>query len=188
MSRRRRVLVLPGLAASDASTVAIRAALTAQGHRTHGWRLGRNEGPNEALVAGLRDRLNDLAEREGEAVSLVGWSLGGLFSHWLARADPGLVDQVITMGSPLARDGRRPRLDVPATSIYSRNDRIVPWQASLIDDSTPNHENVEVRSLHFTLGFDPAVLHVVADRLSRPTESWKPFRPPPWLRAAFPTG
>lgn len=186
MPSRRRVLVLPGLAASDASTVAIRAALSAQGHRTHGWRLGRNEGPSEQLLAGLRSRLDELADRDGEAVTLVGWSLGGLFSHWLARADPELVEQVITMGSPLARDGRRARLDVPATSIYSRNDRVVPWQASLIDDGAPSHENVEVRSLHFTLGFDPAVLHVVADRLNRPVERWKPFRPPPWLRAAFP--
>ncbi len=81
----------------------------------------------------------------------------------------------------------RPVLDVPTTSVYSRHDRIVPWQASLIDDRAPRHQNVESRSTHLTLGFDPAVLHLINDRVGQRPDQWAPFVPPIWLRMAFPT-
>lgn len=184
---RTRVLVLPGLAASDTSTTVMRSVLKAQGHKAHGWRLGRNEGPTDETVGQLRARLRELAERDGESIALVGWSLGGLYSHWLARSDPTLVRSVITLGSPLARQGPRPSLPVPTTSVYSRNDNVVPWRASVVDDTIFGHENVEVRSPHLGLGFDPAVLHVISDRLRRPVSRWKPFRPPLWMKPAFPT-
>ena len=76
---------------------------------------------------------------------------------------------------------------MPTTSVYSRNDRVVHWQRSLIDERAPRHENIEVRSTHFTLGFDPAVMAVIGDRVRRDPDRWKPFRPPPLMGAAFPT-
>jgi pimeloyl-ACP methyl ester carboxylesterase len=182
----RPVMVLPGLGGSDRSTVAIRSQLSALGHPVHGWGMGRNEGPSEGLTVDLSARLTDLSERYEAPLALVGWSLGGAFALALAGRQPGQVALVVTMGSPLSRVPDAEGVSgIPLTSIWSRNDRVVPWTASRIAAGRLR-ENVEVRSLHLTLGFDPAVLGVVADRAAQPTDGWRPFRPPAWARRAFP--
>lgn len=186
VSARTSVLVFPGYNASDRSTVVLRAAVAAGGHEVHGWGMGRNEGPSDRTKAGLVARLTELSERRDQPVALIGWSLGGAYAHWLARSMPELVRSVVTLGSPLNRDGTPPALMMPTTSVYSRNDRIVHWQTSLLDEATARHENIEVRSLHAGLGFDPAVLWVIGDRLRRSPGRWKPFESPVWLRPAFP--
>lgn len=182
------MLVLPGLAASDVSTQAIRSSLLARGHRAHGWRLGRNRGPSRELSDALTARLDELYERHDRPVALVGWSMGGWYAHQLAWASPNKVHCIVSMGSPLARSGGpRPSQRVPTTSIFSKNDRVVPWRNSLVDTQAPRHENVEVRSGHFMLGIDPAVLYAIGDRVSRDPSAWTPFTPPRFLAAAFPT-
>src|SRR4029078_9413169 len=55
------VLVLPGLAASDASTRPLRAYLTEQGYAAHGWKQGSNHGPRPGVEAGIEARLAGLA-------------------------------------------------------------------------------------------------------------------------------
>ena len=94
------VLVLPGLLGGDVSTLLLRRYLGWLGYSVSGWELGANVGPTEAVVSGLRDRLTELADASGRRVSLVGWSLGGLYAHELARRAPGSVRQVVTLGSP----------------------------------------------------------------------------------------
>ena len=97
-----------------------------------------------------------------------------------------MVRSVITLGSPLNDGEQLPSLSVPTTSIYSRNDRVVSWARSLVDDRQPRHENVEVRSTHLTLGIDPSVMVVISDRLRRDPDRWKPFRTPPLMGAVYP--
>lgn len=206
------VLVLPGLMAGDSSTRPLRGVLRGLGYHVHGWRLGRNRGPTAQAVSGMRERLDDLCARHDCPITIVGWSLGGIFARELARRSPDHVRQVITLGSPfrLARHGQSRAhrvferyshlhvehwqlplehglgpLPVPATSIYSRLDGIVSWQACL-DDPGPRAENIAILGSHFGLGHHPAVLWAVADRLAQPAGSWEPFRPPRWLRPAFP--
>jgi dienelactone hydrolase len=179
------VLVLPGLAAGDGSTVGIRSALTAQGHRVHRWNLGRNR-PTPELSDALRSRFLDLVERHDQPIAIVGWSLGGLYAHRLAEFAPNHVRSVITLGSPLNDGNRLPTLPVPTTSVYTKNDSVVPWSRSLVDDRKPRHENIEVRGNHFTLGVDPAVLLVISDRVRREPDRWRPFNAPRFMRAAFP--
>src|ERR1700739_844135 len=82
------VLVLPGLMAGDDSTWPLRRILRRLGYRVHGWRLGRNLGPTPVAVTGLRPRLDDLHSRYDEPVSVVGWSLGGIYARALARNFP----------------------------------------------------------------------------------------------------
>lgn len=190
LARRRRqpVLVLPGLAATDRSTVALRASLRALGHPVHGWRLGRNEGPNDATIAALNDRFRDLADRYEAPIGIVGWSLGGAYAWALAGRSPERVRSVVAMGSPLATIGNRvsrPPPSVPVTSIWSRWDGVVPPELSIIGDGL-RRENIEVRSLHLTLGFDPLVTAVVADRVAKPKDDWAPYQRPIWLSPAFP--
>src|SRR3990170_6901687 len=206
------VLVLPGLGATDVSTRGLRRVLRRLGYHVHGWRLGRDVGPTAEAVTGMRDRLDELSDRYGQPVSLVGWSLGGIYARDLARRSPDAVRQVITMGSPfrLSRasqsranwlysryshlhvtaadmplERENAPLRVPATSIYSRYDGIVAWQACLAQPSAYS-ENVAVLGSHLGLGHNPAVIWVVADRLSQPISDWAPFRAPLLLRAAFP--
>src|SRR5215472_18835331 len=96
------VLVLPGLLASDFSTTPLRRFLGWLGYDVHGWELGRNRGPTEAVLDGLPQALRHLSARAGGPVSVVGWSLGGIYARELARDHPGLVRHVITLGSPFA--------------------------------------------------------------------------------------
>src|SRR5580700_11742898 len=96
------VLVFPGLLAGDSSTVPLRAFLRWLGYNVRGWDLGRNHGPSEAVLAGLPRAVLDHATRTGRPVSLVGWSLGGIYAREMARRHPRQVRQVITLGSPYA--------------------------------------------------------------------------------------
>jgi pimeloyl-ACP methyl ester carboxylesterase len=181
------VLVMPGLGASDVSTRPLRRFLTALGYDPHGWGLGRNEGPTTRMLDGVGQRFLDLYGRRGEGVSLIGWSMGGIFARRLAHLNPESVRQVITLGSPfrMVSDLRSSSLRMPSTSVYSRSDGIAPWK-SCFDGFGPRHEAVEVIGSHCGLGHHPAVLHLVADRLAQPSRDWKPFEPRgPW-RPWFP--
>lgn len=206
------VLVLPGFTAGDDSTVPLRALIRSWGYWAHGWRLGANFGPTPSVLAALRERLDELHDRHGATVSVVGWSLGGLYARHLARLAPDKVRQVITLGSPLQMmngdrssasrlrnpvqsqfdptfgvlpDHRQGVLPVPSTSVYTKTDGVVRWQICL-DVADERHENIQVRGSHSGLGFNPAVVYVVANRLSQPEGSWHPFRPPFPLGGLYP--
>jgi pimeloyl-ACP methyl ester carboxylesterase len=207
------VLVLPGLLTGDPSTLLLRRVLLALGHNVLGWSLGTNRGPTRQVVQDLRARLDQLHRSSGRRVSLVGWSLGGLYAQELARAGPGSVRGLITLGTPFLRrppwvqtlsqvvdrgswlaqgTAALPRpwaeagsLRVPATSVFSRADGIVDWSACRYP-AHRHRENVEVRGSHLGLAHNPAVLWLLADRLGTAEGAWKPFRPPPALRPFFP--
>ncbi|MEA5558035.1 esterase/lipase family protein [Nodularia spumigena] len=185
-----QVLVLPGFSTSDRSTVPMRNALRLLGYRSHGWRLGVNRGPNRALLAAMRDRLDALYARDDAPVSIVGWSLGGVYARGLARRDPAKVRQVITLGSPFrpieAARGWPPP-PVPSTAVFSRRDAVVRWQDAS-DEPDRRRENVEIDSSHFGLGHNPATMVVLADRLAQDIDFWRPFDPPRPLRRLFPAG
>lgn len=190
------VLLLPGFAASDRSTLPLRWVLRGQGYWAHAWQLGRNVGPTQRAVSGIRRRLEELRATHGRRVSIVGQSLGGIYGRQLARERPELVRQVITLGSPYRMvehprravpERERPALVVPATSIYSRTDGIAPWQ-QCIDVVGPLAENIEIYGSHVGMGVNPAVVYAVLDRLAQPEDDWQPFRAPlalrPWYRRA----
>jgi pimeloyl-ACP methyl ester carboxylesterase len=206
------VLVLPGLLADDVSTLALRRILRGLGYRVHGWRLGRNIGPTPQAVTGMGDRLRDLHTRYGTPISVIGWSLGGIYARAMARRRSSSVRQVITLGSPFRLTDRNQTrasaafnrfshlhvertaapldletepLPVPATSIYSRYDGVVAWQACL-DLRSPRAENIAVVGSHFGYGHNPAVVWAVADRLAQARGQWAPFQPPAALRPLFP--
>lgn len=210
------VLVLPGLMASDVSTRALRRWLRGLGYPVVGWELGRNRGPTQEVVDELPRLLRRLADQHGTAVSIVGQSLGGIYARRLAQRSPREVRQVVTLGSPFGMAHRGPDdspaarlyvrlsprhsgrisgsrvhlaepLAVPSTSIYSRWDGVVDWRACL-QKTGPRSENVAVHASHLGMGFDPAVLWIVADRVAQPKDGWQPFRRPTrlGLGALFP--
>lgn len=207
------VMTLPGFIASDVSTGLLRCFLGRVGFSPHRWRLGRNLGPRPGMEDRLMERLETLNDRYGEKVSLVGWSLGGIFSRLLANRAPDRVRSVITLGSPFGGDPRanhswrlferlsgapidgvdpqtmefvRRPPPVPSTAIYSRGDGIADWRCC-IDEEGPETENIEVKGSHCGLGCNPLVLNVIADRLAQPEDSWQPFERSGWRRWIYRT-
>lgn len=208
------VLVLPGLLADDASTRALRGYLNAHGYRAHGWKQGRNYGLRGSLESEMRARLDELFERHGRRrISLVGWSLGGLFARELSKVAPDKVRCVITLGSPFAGSPRSTnawrvyewasgtKVDVesvpagfvgslaeappvPTTSIFSRTDGICAWQACLNAEG-PLIENIEINGSHCGLGHHPAAVYAIADRLAQPEGAWKKFDCGGWRALVF---
>ena len=96
------VLVLPGLVASDTSTRPLRSFLKGRGYAVSGWRQGRNLGLRHGVQNAMVDLVHELNDTHGRKVSLVGWSLGGLYARQLAKMMPERVRSVITLGSPFA--------------------------------------------------------------------------------------
>lgn len=186
------VMVLPGFGGSDLSTRPLRRALERLGYDAQGWGQGRNLGMRRALRVALEARFAHLYETRGK-VSLVGWSLGGVYAREMARAAPQRVRRVITLGSPFNHHPRANNADrlyrwlngggehidwdgfhrrrvappVPCTAVYTRSDGIVHWRCAM-EDAAPNTENVEVRGSHTGLGVNVQVLRVIAERLARP--------------------
>lgn len=203
------VLVLPGLAGDDASTLPLRRFLRGRGYRAHGWKVGRNTG-QPGLLFEVKERLASLHQRYDRKISLIGWSAGGLYARELAKLAPEQVRQVITLGSPFTGtadvsnvkrlyqflSGRRqddPQLRArlretppqPVTSIYTKSDGIVPWQRC-IEVAREGVENIEVPGSHSGLGHNPVVLLAIADRLAQPEGGWQPFERTGWRRLLYP--
>jgi pimeloyl-ACP methyl ester carboxylesterase len=188
------VLALPGFLASDLSMAPMRRYLKEIGYDTHAWRMGRNIGGVSRMRAALHDRLTEIHSATGRKVSIVGWSLGGVYARDLALQLPDMVRSVITLGSPFSGDVRATNatrlyealsgeavddaselrtaiagdLPVPTTSIYSRADGIVNWRTCRLRPSD-TAENIEVYlASHIGLGVNAAALWAIADRLAQP--------------------
>src|SRR5208283_4532089 len=78
------ILVLPGFLASDVSTRPLREYLKFLGYEAHAWDLGRNYGGVERLHGALLARLDAIYQSSGRRVSVIGWSLGGVYARLLA--------------------------------------------------------------------------------------------------------
>ena len=195
------VLALPGFLASDLSMAPMRRYLKELGYDAYAWNMGRNFGGVASKRDALRNLLTRIHETAGRKVSLVGWSLGGIYARDLALQLPDMVRSVITLGSPFTNDVRATNatrlyealsgegiddnpeiqkaiagdLPVPATSIYSRTDGIVNWHTSMLRPSE-TAENIEVYfASHVGLGVNPAALWAVADRLAQAEGEFRQF-------------
>lgn len=209
------VLVIPGLLAGDASTFPLRVLLTELGYDARGWGFGLNRGARAVgndgeRLAALVEKLAFEARRK---VSLIGWSLGGLYARLLARRIPERVRQIITLGSPFREDAatntdwifelasgtqryshsNRSMMaelaapsNVPSFAIYSRSDGVCSWQGCH-DDTTQCRESIEVHGSHCGLGANPSVFFAIADRLAQIEGQWAPFEPSQWANWAFPS-
>lgn len=200
------VIVFPGLGGADGSTHFIRNFLESLGYKVYSWGLGRNLGPREGidkLLEKISERVEYVSdEHGGQKVSLIGWSLGGIYAREAAKLMPDYSRQVITLGTPFkaGSEGTNARIlyelltkdkshddpaviekikekpPVPFTSIYSKSDGVVSWECSLEEES-PISQNIEVPGAsHLGLGHNPITMHIIADRLSQDPEIWKPYK------------
>lgn len=206
------VLVFPGFLASSRSTKPLRNYLAGLGYRSHRWKLGSNMGYSQELHDAMRDRVVELVERYDEKISLVGWSLGGVYARELAREMPDIVRQVITLGSPFRGHPSSSNVHkifdmfsevpyekiqnsflqdmakappVPTTALYTRGDGVVAWQSTVELSDRYDVENIHVGGAHLGLAFNPRVLVALADRLAQPEGQWRRFDPPFWMKPFY---
>lgn len=198
------VMTLPGFLASGRSMKPMRSYLRKWRYDARSWKLGRNLGlPKEVDIEEMLDaRLDTLYRKTGRPVSLIGWSLGGLFARELARRNPVKVRAVIMLGSPIGtpkatnawrlfeavsdrdideesiarrvRRLREPVRGVPMTAVYSLTDAVVSSDIARLPPGD-GVENVGVPASHLGMGFNPAILYLIADRLRQPEDDWRPF-------------
>ncbi|APL95626.1 alpha/beta fold hydrolase [Sphingobium indicum] len=102
----RRILLIPGLLASEHRMEPLRAVLNAAGYEAHGWGMGRNFGPRPDSLEQIDRRVDAIRRETGAPVTLVGWSLGGLFAREYAKFATRKVGGVVTMGTPFSGDPR----------------------------------------------------------------------------------
>ena len=195
------VLVLPGFMATDLSTIPLRKYLKGIGYRVYGWDQGRNYAKLDYIEL-LHERLDGIYHKYHRQVSIIGWSLGGVYARQMAKESPELVRQIITLGSPfkgvtkannakwiydiLTNGKGEAQLDpeimidipkpapVPTTAIYSKEDGVVPWKACM-ETPTDIHQNVQVHGSHLGLGVNVTVMEIIADRLQYDQSNWKQF-------------
>ncbi len=154
------------------------------------------------MLEAAKRQVQEACDASGRKVSLLGWSLGGVYARELAKEMPDCVRGVITLGTPFAgppkstnawriyelTSGRNIEREtaqynlpeappVPTTSIWSRSDGIVAWQGSFQHpaDHNPHTENIEVVASHIGIGLNPSAWWAVADRLAQPEGGWAPF-------------
>jgi triacylglycerol esterase/lipase EstA (alpha/beta hydrolase family) len=205
------VVVYPGLSASDATTLPLRKYLDSLGYQTHGWGQGFNFGPRAGVLETGKAQLRALARSSTQAISLIGWSLGGVYARELSKEmhNEGIATRsVISLGTPFAggprstnawrlyeltsgRDIHRETDNydmatapaAPTTSIYSRTDGVVAWQASVqaAQKHNPHTENIEVVASHFGIGLNPSAMWAIADRLAQVPGRWQAFQKPSML-------
>ncbi len=100
------VLVLPGLVAGDG--LALHAAplpVQPRLRRTAGAQ-GRSLGPRDGVEDGMLDLSKTLADKSGQKVSVIGWSLGGVYARLLASAQKDAGPQRHHRGSPFSGSPR----------------------------------------------------------------------------------
>ena len=199
------VVIFPGLASDTRTTGPLRDFLQELGYTAYDWGRGFNAGPQGDIAQWLRELAEDVQEMVSlhkEGVSLIGWSLGGIYAREVSKHIRPAIRQVITIGAPFGCEpaqtnvrllyrlvnGQQPHLDedmktqlrtapdVPTTSIYSRSDGVVAWQACVQQGDAPHVENIEVEGSHCGMCWNPAVLQILADRLQQPMNAWQRFR------------
>lgn len=199
------IVVYPGLGGGALATSHLRSFLKDCGFAVHDWGGGVNTGPEGVFDDWLQPheaRVRELHREHARAVSLIGWSLGGVYAREIAKRCPGCVRQVITLATPFAALARgnhagtvfkllnrekthlpagleariRECPPVPTTSVYSKSDGIVCWRGC-IEKATATAESVEVHASHLGMVTHPQVLRIVANRLAQPEGRWEPFSP-----------
>lgn len=199
------VIVFPVLGGGPDSTAPLRRVLDDAGFVSYDWGMGIDTGPRERTLnrwlRELEERVIDVAEAAASSVTLLGWSLSGIYARELAKRTNPLVRQVITLGTPVnplaAQLQRCPLIrvlesgcgsltvnlrhrlsqspPVPATSIYSRTDGLVPWELC-VQQETAQSESIEVDgATHRGLPAHPKVLEAITHRLAQPEGEWCRF-------------
>jgi pimeloyl-ACP methyl ester carboxylesterase len=95
------VLLVPGFLAGDPSMATMAGWLKRLGYRPCRAQMRVNVDCTARGLERLETSLASLAEEHGRKVTIVGQSRGGTMARLLAVRRPDLVEQIVTLGSPL---------------------------------------------------------------------------------------
>jgi len=207
------IMTLPGFMGADGSTSRLRKFLNERGYNAVPWGLGRNaaEVRSQDIDDFLEHRsqteeiIGGLVEQEfiksGRKVTLIGWSLGGLYAVALAHRFPQWVRQAITLGTPygdprgtalysvmgslydndvdeealerwVAHTYRGGKLQVPVLALHSESDGIVGPGIARCQGDPAYVTNMAVMASHVGFPFNPLVFAVIANHLVEPQRRW----------------
>ena len=186
-------MLIPGYGTDETSMRPLGRYLEYLGYDVYDWAQGRNRGDVENDIRRVGQRAREIHDAcGGQAVTLIGWSLGGVSAREAARLFEPYVREVITLGTPIIggpkytsvanRYAESAQMDLdaferevhernsvgikqPVASIYSKTDGIVGWRAS-IDTYNKQARNIRVNSSHFGLGANGKVWHLIANLLA----------------------
>lgn len=196
------VVIFPGLGADGHVVAPLREHLRAQGYAAFDWGQGFNKGPQgdiDTWLEVLASRISELLDRHVQPATFIGWSLGGIYARELGKCMAPRLRQVITIGTPFNGEADHthagwlfqllngvsapidPALHarlrtpppVPTTSLYSRTDGVVAWQACRHAKPSKHTRDIEVPGSHLGMCWNPDVLHTVTGLLR--TESPRRF-------------
>jgi pimeloyl-ACP methyl ester carboxylesterase len=202
------VLVLPGYGAGDNIMLVLRYYLNRWGYDARPWNLGVNFTRSritaidqinvfrEEMEEKVAARIEELFNETEKKVSVIGWSLGGIYANSMVERVPDYLNHVISLGAPYGDPrgtaawnvlkalnfsntpdeeqdfsgwSKRDTLKdrkVKTTVIYSPNDGIVGEAAARLAD----HDSIfhqSVNSSHMGFAFNPAVYRVIAETLAQ---------------------
>ena len=207
------IMTIPGFMGADGSTSQLRKFLNQRGYNAIPWGLGRNA--SEVRSQNIDDFLDHRTEMEdtiaarveqefhasGRKLTLIGWSLGGLYAVALAHRCPQWIRQVITLGTPygdprgtalysvmgslydndvdeealerwVSHTYRGGELRVPVLALYSESDGIVGKGIARCEGDPHYVTNMAVLASHVGFPFNPLVFAVIANHLVEPHERW----------------
>ncbi|MFC3094911.1 alpha/beta hydrolase [Alteromonas sediminis] len=192
--QKQPVMLAPGYMTDEWSMRPLKRFLTSLNYQAFDWGLGRNRGQVDKYIAHMAEHIRHCQQSYDivQPFTLIGWSLGGVISREVARLYPDLVQEVITLGSPISggpkytalanRYASRETIDLdefekevlsrnrkgisqPVTAIYSKTDGIVGWQAAR-DIYNTQARNIEVKATHLALGVNTSVWQIIAKILA----------------------
>ena len=192
----RPILVIPGFLGNDKNTKPLRDFLERLNYTAYPWELQRNMGKAEDLEK-LMAKVIAISEKHQEKITIIGWSLGGVYARDLAKQRPDLIRQVITMGSPFGGimnpnnavwlfrllRGKATKIwdekwlqkihepaPVLTTAIYSKTDGVIYWKDCLEKVEDALHHNVEANGSHLGMPHNKAILKIIANELAEDKE------------------
>jgi len=133
------ILTIPGFMGADGSTSQLRKLLKKRGYNAIPWGLGRNAAEvrskniddflahRAATEEVIAQRVEEEFLASGRKLTLIGWSLGGLYAVALAHRYPQWIRQVITLGTPFG--------DPRGTALYSVMGRLYDNQDSVDEEA-----------------------------------------------------
>jgi hypothetical protein len=207
------IMTLPGFMGADGSTSRLRKFLNGRGYNAIPWGFGRNASDVRSQDiddfldhrSTMEDMIAAKVEQEfiasGSKITLIGWSLGGLYAVALAHRFPQWVRQVITLGTPfgdprgtalysvmsrmyeneveeealerwVAHTYAGGALRVPVLALYSESDGIVGPGIARCEGDPRYVTNMAVMASHVGFPFNPLVFGVIANHLVEPHERW----------------